>query len=139
MTIAKLQRTFEERRINLIDTLQKNKESLEISKQHQLYGAIKELETVLKTIDYYREEQLSGEDFELKREGPPAFSTRIGLAFRAMGERTKGAVSRVGAVFNETVVKGTKNAVKTTKHRIRFVKEVAAEVKARSKTHEKEE
>jgi len=133
MTIAKLRRSFEERRLNLIETLRKNKESMEPAKQHQLYGAIKEIEYFLKTIDAYREEELQQTDFELRREAPAPVSSRAALAIQRMGENTKHFAGRTKEAVHKHVVQRTKRVVKRTKEKIQFIKDVAAEVKARSK------
>lgn len=124
--------------MHLIDTLQKSKDAMELSKQHQLYGAIKEIENFLEAIEFYRQEQLKSEDFELKREGPLALSTRMALAFKNAGNRSANALSRGASQFNEKVIKGTGRAVKRTKKKIKLIREVTKEIKKRSKEdHEK--
>lgn len=136
MTLQRVRRQLEERRRSLIDTLQKSKETMELSKQHQLYGAIKELENVLKTIDYHYEEHLKGTDFELLRAPVTPLRTRK-TAFRTLGQTTKSIFLTTKTAFREKVVKRTANVGRRMTHRIRIYKEALKEAKARSK--EKEE
>lgn len=53
-----LRKELETRKENLIYTLQNKKDFLELEKQHQIYGAIKELDHVLKLIESQREEEV---------------------------------------------------------------------------------
>lgn len=131
MPLNRLQREFEDRRQALVETLQRNKESLELSKQHQIYGAIKEIETFLKAIDHQRELQLRGDDFELTREGPRPVAKRTSLAMQRLKSGTGKLFQNVSVVFNEHIVGRTKRAVHATKHRVKLVKDVAKEVKRR--------
>lgn len=133
MSLAKLRRQMEERRLILVNTLQKGKGTLELSKQHQLYGAIKELEHALKAIDTLREETARTVDFELKREGPPALSTRMGDALKNVGERTIILVSNVGKGIHRTFFHGTKRTIKRIHARIKIYREVMREVKRRNR------
>jgi len=132
MPLQKLRRQFEERRLSLIETLQKNKEGLELSQQHQIYGAIKEIENFLKALDYAREEQLRGDTWELKSIEPKMKRT-VGHA----KERTRVFFSNIGIVLKERVAHPAKRVAHAMRKKVRLVKEVAKEVKARSK--EKEE
>jgi len=132
MPLNRLQRAYEERRLNLIETLQKGRDELKLSKQHQLYGAIREIEQFLRMIDDYRQEQLAGTDFELKREGERPLAARMGQALQRMGNSTKGFFSNATIVFNRKVIGGVGRVVKGTKRRISFYRAVAKEVKARN-------
>ena len=53
-----LRKELETRKENLIYTLQNKRDFLELEKQHQIYGAIKELDHVLKLIEHHREEEV---------------------------------------------------------------------------------
>jgi hypothetical protein len=53
-----LKKEIETRKENLIYTLKNKKEFLELEKQHQIYGAIKELSHVLGLIECYRENEI---------------------------------------------------------------------------------
>jgi hypothetical protein len=46
---------FERRRAELIELLKTRKEHIDLSRQHQIYGAIKEIELFLETLGYYQE------------------------------------------------------------------------------------
>jgi hypothetical protein len=133
MPLNKLKREYEDRRISLVETLQKNKGQMELSKQHQLYGAIKEIENFLKAIDSAREIQIAGTDFELKREGPRPIATRASVAFETAGKSARGVFSGIGVAFNKHVVQRSKNAVKSTKRKIKIYHDVLKEVNKRSK------
>ncbi|MBN2459356.1 hypothetical protein JXB28_03665 [Candidatus Woesearchaeota archaeon] len=52
-----LRKELENRKENLIYTLKNKKDFIELEKQHQMYGAIKELDHVLRLMDNYREEE----------------------------------------------------------------------------------
>lgn len=131
MPLNKLKRAYEERRLNLVETLQRNKESFELSKQHQLYGAIKEIEHFLKTIDSVREEQLRGEDFELRREGPEPIKSRAILAVREAGGKTKRFFVAVFIGVPAGIIRGTGRALHRTRRKFRMYKEALHEVKRR--------
>jgi len=131
MALHKLKRQFEERRLNLIETLQKGKESLELSKQHQLYGAIKEIEQFLKAIEYHREQQITKADFELKREGPPALSTRLADGLKTGARRTVSALGNGLSFVYDTMVLGTGRGMRRVAKRIRLYREALREVKRR--------
>jgi len=133
MPLNKLKRQFEDRRLSLIDTLQKGKDQLELSKQHQLYGAIKEIEQFLKAVDYHREQQISAADFELRKEGPRALSTRMMESVKTGAEKTAGFIgSTVYAVYDKVIL-GTGRAIKRTGKRYRIYKQVIREVKERER------
>jgi recombinational DNA repair protein RecR len=55
-----LKKELENRKENLIYTLKNKKDIIELEKQHQMYGAIKELDHVLKLMNNYREEEALG-------------------------------------------------------------------------------
>ncbi len=53
MVLGEISNLLEKRRIELIDMLENKEEVLELEKQHQIYGAINEIELFLQTISYY--------------------------------------------------------------------------------------
>ncbi len=57
MSLAEIKRFVEKRKYNLTDVLQVGREEIDLSRQHQIYGAIKELENILKTIEYHQEQE----------------------------------------------------------------------------------
>lgn len=132
--LSKLRRSYEERKLSLIETLQKGKDNLELSKQHQLYGAIKEIEHFLKSIEYY--EQLAIDDrvqFELDREGPAPFSERASDAWDGFSKKTKKGAKKVGVSIHKVFVKAPSNSFKTAKKKLRMFQEAMDEVKKRNK------
>ena len=58
MVVTELKKTFEKRRSNLINILENPDSELELGKQHQIFGAIKEIENFLRTLDHVREMEL---------------------------------------------------------------------------------
>jgi hypothetical protein len=76
MPIGEVQRSLERRRVSLVKIL--NNENLPIEKQHQVYGAIKEIENVLKALDYHKQQDiLKGFKVELKNDKNKSLFTRI--------------------------------------------------------------
>jgi hypothetical protein len=53
-----LKKEIENRKENLIYTLKNKKDFLELEKQHQIYGAIKELNHIISLMEQYREEEI---------------------------------------------------------------------------------
>ena len=87
MPLNKLRRSFEERRLSLVEKLQKSKEELDLSQQHQIYGAIKEIENFLKSIDYYRTlEAEQAFEFDLSKEREWPIVKRTGRAIKSVGK-----------------------------------------------------
>jgi hypothetical protein len=77
MALTELKKTYEKRRHDLISLLENPNSGLDLSKQHQVYGAIKEIETLLKTIDNLQEAQISEPAFELTNEQDPSMLDKI--------------------------------------------------------------
>ncbi|NQU98212.1 hypothetical protein HQ533_01990 [Candidatus Woesearchaeota archaeon] len=87
MSLIEIKRIFEKRRFNLIKTLENGKEDIELSKQHQIYGAIKELENIMKTLDYYQETQAENHfDFRLSNEPNKTILQKITLKLKRNSE-----------------------------------------------------
>jgi len=53
-----LRKELESRKENLIYTLKNKKDFLELEKQHQIYGAIKELSHIIGLLEQYRENEI---------------------------------------------------------------------------------
>lgn len=66
MSLSDIYRIFEQRRRDLISILEHNKH-MELGKQHQIYGAVLEIETFLKTIEHFRIKEQQEEKFKLKK------------------------------------------------------------------------
>ena len=71
----RLRALYEKRRTNLVSLLEKNPK-LDPARQHQIYGAICEIDTLLKTIDHLREQEIQ-EDFELEAKGKGENPSRV--------------------------------------------------------------
>ncbi len=54
MVLSDISEALEKRRTELIDMLESNRDSIELEKQHQIYGAINEIDLFLHTIDFYQ-------------------------------------------------------------------------------------
>ncbi|KYK24697.1 hypothetical protein AYK26_06510 [Euryarchaeota archaeon SM23-78] len=52
-----IRKELETRKENLIYTLKNKRDFLELEKQHQIYGAIKELDHVLRLMEHLREQE----------------------------------------------------------------------------------
>lgn len=90
MSYIEIKRIFEQRKMNLMKTLENEKEELELSKQHQIYGAIKELENILKTLDYYQELEVKNHfEMRLTNEQHVGLFQKIGLKLRSKKTDTK--------------------------------------------------
>jgi len=63
MALNQLKSLYEKRRTNLISLLEKNPK-LDPARQHQIYGAICEIDILLKTIYHLREQEIK-ENLEL--------------------------------------------------------------------------
>ena len=67
MSLNQLKLLYEKRRTNLVGLLEKNPR-LDPARQHQIYGAICEIDILLKTINHLRDKEIQ-ENFELEAKG----------------------------------------------------------------------
>jgi hypothetical protein len=67
MGLNQLKSLYEKRRTNLVGLLEKNPK-LDPARQHQIYGAICEIDILLKTINHLRDKEIQ-ENFELEAKG----------------------------------------------------------------------
>jgi len=67
MGLNQLHSLYEKRRANLVGLLEKNPK-LDPARQHQIYGAICEIDILLKTINHLRDQEIQ-ENFELEAKG----------------------------------------------------------------------
>ena len=58
MSFREVIQLFERRRAELVDILKNRKDTIDLSRQHQIYGAIKEIELFLETLNYYHESMI---------------------------------------------------------------------------------
>jgi hypothetical protein len=59
-------KVFEKRKQDLINTLRNHSEVLEPGKQHQLYGAINEIDVFLNTLYYYQDRRVNCQDEQFR-------------------------------------------------------------------------
>jgi hypothetical protein len=138
MSLYNLKREYEERRRALVEQLQKNP-SLDPATQHQIYGAIKEIENFLKTIEYQiSSDQEKDINVELERARP-----------NPLVERTKGAVYHVVSgtkkVFTHHIPSAARKVTDVPKRywdrkkeEARLRREIEAEVRARQLAHQQQ-
>jgi len=67
MGLSQLRSLYEKRRSNLVSLLEKNPH-LEPARQHQIYGAICEIDILLKTIEHLREQEIR-DNYALETKG----------------------------------------------------------------------
>lgn len=65
MPLRELKSIYEKRKANLVELLEKNPR-LDPARQHQIYGAICEIDILLKTIDHLREQEIH-DNYKLDR------------------------------------------------------------------------
>jgi hypothetical protein len=65
MPLRELRAIYEKRKANLVELLEKNPR-LDPARQHQIYGAICEIDILLKTIDHLREQEIN-DNYKLDR------------------------------------------------------------------------
>ena len=66
MVVPEMTRLLEKRRTELIYLLENKADELDLEKQHQIYGAINEIEIFLQTLDYYRNKEINDELEDIK-------------------------------------------------------------------------
>jgi hypothetical protein len=75
MGLSQLKRLYEKRRSSLVSLLEQTPK-LDPAKQHQVYGAICEIDILLKTIEHLREQEIM-ENFELEARGKGEKPSRV--------------------------------------------------------------
>ena len=136
MSLHKLKRSFEERRNILIERLDKNRKDLDLSQQHQIYGAIKEIENFLKSIDQYRTlEAESSFDIDLSQEKEWPVLKRTQKILRTAGGKAVEAISFTFVELPVKAHKGISGKIEAYQERRELYKQVQREVekKMRSK------
>ena len=61
MPLSEITRILERRRAELYNLLDKRKDELKPELQHQIYGAMNEIDIFLKTIEYYKQKETDHE------------------------------------------------------------------------------
>ncbi len=83
MVLIELKKTFEKRRANLIALLESPDHGLDLGRQHQVYGAIKEIENFLRTLDHLRDLELQDNiGLTLRNETAPGFLDKLSTRLR---------------------------------------------------------
>lgn len=131
MTLYALKREYEERRQALIETLENNT-TLDPEVQHQLYGAVKEIENFLETIDFQiKSDQANRLDIELTRDRPRPFVERTkktaGKVKRGTSRMIKEHIPRVA----KKVTAGPRRYLRRRKELRRVRREIEREVHMR--------
>lgn len=131
MSLYNLKREYEERRRALIEQLQSN-QKLDPATQHQIYGAIKEIENFLKTIDYQVSmEQEKNINVDLSRERPSPIVERTKSAVYHVARGTKRVFTHHIPTVAKKAVAVPKQYFDKRKEEARLRKEVEAEILAR--------
>jgi len=65
MPLRELKSIYEKRKANLVELLEKNPR-LDPARQHQIYGAICEINILLKTIEHLRDQEIN-DNYKLDR------------------------------------------------------------------------
>lgn len=115
MPLNKLRRSFEERKNTLVHKLEHSRDELDLSQQHQIYGAVKEIDNFLRSIDHYRTleaEQGFNMDLTYEREWPLVKRTQ--KVFRKL---SNGAVEILSWTFVKTPIRINKRIRGTLEER----------------------
>lgn len=134
MGLHKLRRNYEERKANLVEKLKKNKDELDLSTQHQIFGAIKEIDNFIKSIDYYNSlEAENSFELDLSKENEWPIMKRTKRVFRKLGNGTKQAVEWTFIKVPMKCGDHIKNKYSNYKKERELYKEIRAEIEQRKK------
>lgn len=78
-----IMKSLETRKENLIFLLKNKKQFLELEKQHQIYGAIKEIDYILRMISYSKEEPEQEQQVVVSAEGRETVVKKVGERVRS--------------------------------------------------------
>jgi hypothetical protein len=70
MVLTEITKVFERRKMDLHTLLNERSDELKPEVQHQMYGAMNEIDIFLKTVKYYREKEVDTEIKKLRLVGP---------------------------------------------------------------------
>jgi hypothetical protein len=68
--LTELSKTLDKRRMELVDLLENHSGEIEVEKQHQIYGAINEIDIFMQTLQYYKAKELHEVQDDIKLVGP---------------------------------------------------------------------
>lgn len=130
MALPTLKREYEERRQALIQQLQTNTK-LDPATQHQIYGAIKEIENFLRTIDYQLSvQQERAMSVELERQRPSPLVERTQKAVYHVAHGTKRIITEHIPNAAKKAYNAPKRAVATYFDKRREEARLRAEIEA---------
>jgi len=134
MPLNKLRRAFEERKASLVEQLKRNKNELDLSQQHQIYGAIKEIDNFLKTIDHYRTlEAQQAFDMDLSQEKESPFIKRTQRVVKKLGNDLREVVTWTFVIMPVKVGKKLKGTYEERRERREFYKHAREEYERKKK------
>ncbi len=81
MVVDQISDALQKRRQELVDMLENNRDTLDLEKQHQVYGAINELDLFLHTLDYYQK-NFSDSEEPLRLVKPPEESDNKNVFYK---------------------------------------------------------
>ena len=61
MVLNEISKIFEKRKTELHSLLSERKDEIKPEQQHQMYGAMNEIEVFLRTLEYYRQKEIDKE------------------------------------------------------------------------------
>ncbi|MBT3465297.1 hypothetical protein HOD20_08575 [archaeon] len=68
--LSEISKVLDKRRTELTELLENKSGEIEIEKQHQIFGAINEIDVMVQTLEYYRAKELREPTPEIKLIGP---------------------------------------------------------------------
>ena len=91
MVVDELTDTLLKRRSDLVDMLENRNDSLQLEKQHQIYGAINEIDLFLHTMSFYEKSNTARKDIEpINLVRPPETKSMLDKIFdKVRGKKDK--------------------------------------------------
>ena len=137
MPLNKLRRSFEERKNTLVSKLEKNRDELDLSQQHQIYGAVKEIDNFLRSIDHYRTlEAEQGFDMDLTYEKEWPLIQRTQRMMRKLRDGTLEVLTWTFVKVPVRINKKVKGSYEEYRERREVERKVREEVSRRLKKKE---
>lgn len=131
MTLYTLKREYEERRQALVDKLQ-NTQDMDPAVQHQIYGAIKEIENFLQSIEFQvSSDQQHRLELELSRDRPRPFVERTRKVVKKVRSGTKKVVKERIPQATRKFTRVPKKYMERRREMRRLRKQVEAELRER--------
>ncbi len=86
MVLAEITKIFEKRKMELRTLLSERDDELKPEVQHQMYGAMNEIDIFLKTVKYFREKEVDDEIKKLRLVGPVIREGKIKRMFTNLND-----------------------------------------------------